>query len=76
MDVRLTSSAFDAYLLLLDAKGNLVDQDDDSGGGTNARINRLLAPGSYYVVAKPAADYTAGGELHALGPVAAASRTG
>jgi hypothetical protein len=61
VDIRLTSSAFDASLLLLDAKGNLVDRDDDSGGGTNARINRLLAPGTYYVVAKPEADYTAGG---------------
>ena len=61
VDVRLDSSAFDAYLLLLDAKGNLVDQDDDSGGGTNARIHRLVAPGTYYVVAKPVSDYTSGG---------------
>ena len=61
VDFRLNSSAFDAYLILLDAKGNLVDQDDDSGGGTDARVNLLLAPGTYYVVAKPSSDYTAGG---------------
>jgi hypothetical protein len=61
VDLRLTSSDFDAYLLLLDAKGNLIDQDDDSGGGRNARINRLLPPGAYYVVAKPVSDYTSGG---------------
>ncbi len=61
VDLRLNSSAFDAYLILLDSKGNLVDQDDDGGGGTNARINRLLAPGTYYVIAKPVSDYTSGG---------------
>jgi hypothetical protein len=61
LDVRVESSAFDAQTLLLDAKGNLVDRDDDSGGGTNARINRLVAPGTYYVVAKPASDYRSSG---------------
>jgi hypothetical protein len=61
LDVRVESSAFDAQTLLLDAKGNLVDRDDDSGGGTNARINRLVAPGAYYVVAKPVSDYRSSG---------------
>jgi len=61
IDLQLNSSDFDAYLVLLDAQGNLVDQDDDSGGGTNARITRLLGAGTYYVVAKPTGDYTAGG---------------
>jgi hypothetical protein len=61
IDINLKSSDFDAYLLLLDAKGNLVAQDDDSGGGTNARVAMLLAPGSYYVVARPSTDYTAAG---------------
>ncbi|HEY2014364.1 MAG TPA: PPC domain-containing protein [Bryobacteraceae bacterium] len=57
IDLRLTSVDFDAFLVLLDAKGNVVDQDDDSGGNTDARLNRLLAAGTYYVVAKPASDY-------------------
>jgi hypothetical protein len=61
IDLRLNSSDFDAYLVLLDAQGNLVDHDDDSGGGTNSRIQRLVAPGTYYVVAKPNGDYTKGG---------------
>jgi hypothetical protein len=61
IDLQLNSSDFDAYLVLLDAQGNLVDQDDDSGGGTSARITRLLGAGTYYVVAKPSGDYTKGG---------------
>jgi hypothetical protein len=61
LDIRLNSSAFDAYLLLLDAKGNLVDRDDDTGGNRNARLQPTLAVGTYYLVAKPSADYTAGG---------------
>ena len=61
IDLRLNSSDFDAYLVLLDAKGNVVDEDDDDGGGTNARVNELLAAGTYYVVAKPFSSYTSVG---------------
>ena len=57
VDLRLNSDAFDAYLLLLDAKGNLLAQDDDSGGGTNSRIQQALPAGTYFVVAKPFANY-------------------
>ena len=52
---------FDAYLILLDAKGNLADEDDDGGGNTNARITRALPAGTYYAVVKPFGDYTAHG---------------
>jgi len=61
IDLRLNSTSFDAYLVLLDAKGNVVDQDDDSGGNTNARINRQVSAGVYYVVAKPISSYTSVG---------------
>jgi hypothetical protein len=61
VDLKLASNDFDAYLVLLDAKGNAVAQDDDSGGGTNARITMQLAPGSYWVVARPSTDFTAAG---------------
>jgi hypothetical protein len=61
VDIKLASNDFDAYLVLLDAKGNVVETDDDSGGGTDARITTMLAPGSYYVVARPSTDYTAAG---------------
>jgi hypothetical protein len=61
IDLRLNSSEFDAYLVLLDAKGALVDSDDDSGGNTNSRIARTLKSGTYFVVAKPFGDYTSHG---------------
>jgi hypothetical protein len=60
-DLRLDSTDFNAYLVLLDAKGNLVAQDDDSGGGTNAHIVQQLDLGTYFVVAKPFAYYYATG---------------
>ncbi|MCU1237669.1 MAG: peptidase domain protein [Candidatus Solibacter sp.] len=69
LDIRLDSSDFDAYLLLLDAKGAVVDEDDDSGGDTNARINAgaagasgALAAGTYTIVVKPFGDYTSHGK--------------
>ena len=58
VELRANSTAFDAYLILLDAKGNVLDEDDDSGGGTNARIADALPAGTYYVVVKPFGDYT------------------
>jgi tyrosinase len=61
VELRANSTDFDAYVILLDAKGNLIDQDDDSGGGTNARVTQLLAAGTYYVVVKPFSLYTSGG---------------
>lgn len=36
--VDLTSDAFDAYLLLTRGRGDKVAEDDDGGGGCNARI--------------------------------------
>lgn len=61
VDLLLTSTDFDAYLVVLDGQGNVVAQDDDSGGGTNAEIVQTLPMGTYYVVAKPLAySYSAG----------------
>jgi len=61
LDLRLDSAAFDAYLVVLDSKGNVVDEDDNSDGGTNARITDTFDPGTYYVVAKPFSSYTSSG---------------
>jgi hypothetical protein len=61
IDLRLNSSEFDAYLVLLDSKGAVIDEDDDGGGNTNSRITRNLAAGVYYIVAEPFGDYTSHG---------------
>jgi uncharacterized repeat protein (TIGR01451 family) len=43
--VQMNSSNFDAYLVLKNAAGTVVSQDDNSAGGSNALI-RYLAPAS------------------------------
>jgi uncharacterized protein (TIGR03437 family) len=69
ISVSLNSSAFDAYLFLANDDFDVLDEDDDGGGGTNARIPTdtgfftLPATGVYYIVANsfdPAqtGDYT------------------
>jgi hypothetical protein len=55
------SAAFDAFLVLMDAKGNVLATDDNSGGGLNPLIVQTLDPGSYYVAVKPANDPTSAG---------------
>jgi hypothetical protein len=47
VDLRMSSSEFDTYLYLLDGAGNVLAENDDSGGGYNSLIRRHLAPGSY-----------------------------
>jgi uncharacterized protein (TIGR03437 family) len=54
--ILLTSTQYDTYLVLLDANGNLIAEDDDGGGGTNSRIPAdsgylsLTASGTYTVI--------------------------
>lgn len=45
----LSSTRFDAVLAVLDANGDVVAIDDDSGEGVNARIEGVLEPGRYIV---------------------------
>lgn len=49
------SSSVDTYLYLLDANGNVLAEDDHSGGGKNAQLSVALSPGSYRLVAATAA---------------------
>lgn len=52
IQVDVMSSAFDAYAILQDAGGVKLAADDDSGGGTNARIVFTLpAAGAYRIIA-------------------------
>jgi tetratricopeptide (TPR) repeat protein len=37
--VDMESAVLDSYLILLDGNGRIVDEDDDRGGGRNARID-------------------------------------
>jgi hypothetical protein len=47
----LVSTEFDAFLFVLDSRGGLIVQDDDSGDDFNARIVHTFAPGTYRVFA-------------------------
>jgi hypothetical protein len=49
--IDLESDAFDAFLVLKDSQGNVVASDDDGGSGLNSRIERVLAAGTYEIVA-------------------------
>lgn len=49
ISIRLNSVAFDAYLNLLDAAGNIIAADDDSGGGLNALLTGTLSAGVYRI---------------------------
>lgn len=56
--IDLVSSDFDAYLMLLSPEGEKIAQDDDGGGGTQARITLTLpTTGTYQIVAN---SYNAG----------------
>jgi len=56
VEITATSSQFDSFLILTDAKGNVLSTDDNSAGGSDAKLAILLDPGDYYLVVKPAAD--------------------
>lgn len=62
VQIDAASRSFNTYLILLDAKGNPIASDDDSGGGTNARLQQNLDPGTYFVVVKPSDDPAASGD--------------
>ena len=55
VSVSLGSSAFDTYLYLIDPDGNVLEENDDSGGSTDSRIPMdagvltLPATGTYYI---------------------------
>ena len=49
IQVDMTSSDVDSYLGLFEAGGVLLAEDDNSGGGRNARIERQVPAGQYRV---------------------------
>jgi len=48
--INLSSNDFDTYLFLLDPDLEDVVQDDDGGGGTNSRIQRVLPVGGTWSI--------------------------
>jgi serine protease Do len=59
IEMDVSSSDFDAYAIVQDSNGNRLASDDDSGGGTNARIVFTLPyTGAYRLVAN---TYRVGG---------------
>ena len=49
--IRLDSTDFDAFLRVLDSNGTEVAIDDDGGEGTNSRLSRTFAKGTYRIEA-------------------------
>lgn len=60
LTVDLTSDAFDPVLVLVDARGRPIVEDDDGGPGLNSRINRDFDAGRYFLYARSYNDYGAG----------------
>ncbi|MEQ8997398.1 MAG: trypsin-like peptidase domain-containing protein [Coleofasciculus sp. B1-GNL1-01] len=50
VQIDMTSGEIDSYLILLDPNGNDLAQDDDSGGGTNARLFVTLPSDGIYLL--------------------------
>jgi hypothetical protein len=48
--ITIPDSSFEPMLLLLDANGNQIAQDSQSGGENTPLLNQQLAPGDYQVV--------------------------
>ena len=47
--VLYTEGDTDTYGYLLDASGNIMDEDDDDNGDLNFRISHEVTPGTYYI---------------------------
>jgi serine protease Do len=57
VSITMTSNQVDAYLILLAPDGSDLAQDDDSAGGTNARISVVLPTnGTYTILANSYAE--------------------
>lgn len=50
----LESADFDAFLVIVDATGNRLAEDDDSHGNLNATVSLTLDPGTFRIVANSA----------------------
>ncbi len=76
VEILMTSTAVDAYLFLTDATLKVIEEDDDGGAGTNARILRTLPAGRYVVLANTYDANSFGAYQLAVRPAPAACVTG
>ena len=60
-----TRGSSDTILALYDARGNLIEDDDDSGEGQNAMISIRLDPGTVYIEVREYEGRTGRCTLHA-----------
>lgn len=60
VQIDMTSSELDSYVGLFADTGDFLGEDDDSGGGQNARLVRQLDAGRYRVWANTTAGATSG----------------
>jgi len=56
VEIQMSSTQVDPYLLVVNSANIVVDEDDDGGGGTSARILRELPPGRYTIYANTFAE--------------------
>ncbi|MBE9070495.1 PPC domain-containing protein [Leptolyngbya cf. ectocarpi LEGE 11479] len=60
--IEMKSNAFDTYVILLDADGNTIATDDDSGGAQNAQLDVVLPHTGQYQVIANTYDFLSEGE--------------
>ena len=66
--ITLNSTAFDAYISLLDSNGEIIGSNDDGGGGLNARLTGTIQPGVYRIEATSANAGETGAYTLAIAP--------
>lgn len=64
--IGMSSASLDSVLVLMDASSRVLDVDDDSGTGCDARISKTLAAGTYAVLANTFAGESGCGDT--VGP--------
>jgi hypothetical protein len=70
--IDLTSAEFDTYLIIADASGRWIAEDDDGGAGLNSRLVLSLAAGEYTIWVTTFAPGRTGAYQLAVRPAAAA----
>lgn len=66
--INMASNDFDAYLVLTDATGTVIAEDDDSGGRLDAQITTTLPrDGTFTIIATSLRAYRSNGQFSATG---------